>query len=444
MQNELPAPLAYDPFPINDDSDRNWEYQDWVYDQVESQNTNSFTHDEMRRFNGMPLYPLRLEKLFFQTHNDERNRTYTYIEPSDSERTSGKETKNRTHIQSDRCVELPSLVYTDRPEYSLIQIYAPRPIYAYSQRSILDFPLCELELHDSVARQQGKLRNENLTEKLAQVHPDSIPKLVRESSSTRRETDIEKKGVLVRNPSRKGIAVYPGPDEMFIFKHLQWWLNDGEMGRNSEGGGDQILQPHDAEMSLIFTIFALVFVTQLISWIGQKVLLELAYSLYLRVFYSSTSAQLRAKRKEVLNTKAELLKTSAQDQFAKWAKLRRSVDKGIAELEKLNSDVASTKTAFSIKFNSAIWLLTTGVQFFVGWWYRKTAVFYLPPGWFGPLRWWLSFPFAPVGSVSVGVWQMACKRVILIGERVVKDLILGSSQATAEPAAKEKSSEKET
>ncbi|KAG6897779.1 GET complex subunit get1 [Termitomyces sp. T32_za158] len=112
------------------------------------------------------------------------------------------------------------------------------------------------------------------------------------------------------------------------------------------------------------------------------------------------SAQLRAKRKEVLNTKAELLKTSAQDQFAKWAKLRRNVDKGIAELEKLNSDVASTKTAFSLKFNSAIWLLTTGVQFFVGWWYRKVAVFYLPPGWFGPLGWWLSFPFAPAGQWS--------------------------------------------
>lgn len=26
------------------------------------------------------------------------------------------------------------------------------------------------------------------------------------------------------------------------------------------------------------------------------------------------------------------------------------------------------------------------------------------------------------GSVSVGVWQMACKRVIAIGERMVKDL----------------------
>ncbi|KAF8058019.1 WRB/Get1 family [Lyophyllum atratum] len=185
-------------------------------------------------------------------------------------------------------------------------------------------------------------------------------------------------------------------------------------------------------MSLILTIFALVFVTQLISWIGQSALLELVYALYLRVFHSSTDAKIRALKKEVLATKAELLKTSAQDQFAKWAKLRRSVDKGLAELEKLNSEVASTKAAFSMKFNTAIWLLTTGVQFVVGWWYRKAAVFYLPPGWFGPLEWWLSFPFAPAGSVSVGVWQMACKRVIKIGERVVKDLA-ASSHSITEP-----------
>lgn len=41
-------------------------------------------------------------------------------------------------------------------------------------------------------------------------------------------------------------------------------------------------------------------------------------------------------KSEILLKKAELLQTSAQDQFAKWAKLRRSVDKGLADLEKLS------------------------------------------------------------------------------------------------------------
>ncbi|KAF8750791.1 Protein GET1 [Rhizoctonia solani] len=53
--------------------------------------------------------------------------------------------------------------------------------------------------------------------------------------------------------------------------------------------------------------------------------------------------------------------------------------------------------------------------------YGRSAVFYLPPGWMGPATWWLSLPFAPRGSVSCGVWQMACQRVLRIIERLVRD-----------------------
>ena len=60
------------------------------------------------------------------------------------------------------------------------------------------------------------------------------------------------------------------------------------------------------------------------------------YALYLRIFYSGTVANQRKLKSEILLNKKELLQTSAQDQFAKWAKLRRSVDKGLADLEKLS------------------------------------------------------------------------------------------------------------
>lgn len=93
-----------------------------------------------------------------------------------------------------------------------------------------------------------------------------------------------------------------------------------------------------------------------------------------------------------------------------------------------DSELSSTRSAFSLKFNSALWLCTAGLQFVVGWWYRKSAVFYLPPGWFGPLTWWLSFPFAPAGSVSCGIWQMSCRRVIKLGERMVKELSAGTTR----------------
>ncbi|KAF7305970.1 Protein GET1 [Mycena chlorophos] len=181
-------------------------------------------------------------------------------------------------------------------------------------------------------------------------------------------------------------------------------------------------------MSLLFFIFALVFVTELIQWVGKSVLAELVYGVYLQAFHVSTVRRQKELKSELLTLKAELLRTSAQDQFAKWAKLRRSVDKGVAELEKLNGEIATRRTTFSMKFNTVVWVLTTGLQFAVGWWFRRSAVFYLPPGWLGPLGWWLAFPFAPKGSVSVGAWQMACRRILKAGERVVKDVLAADAE----------------
>jgi len=65
-----------------------------------------------------------------------------------------------------------------------------------------------------------------------------------------------------------------------------------------------------------------------------------SYDLYLRITRSPLAARQRTLKTEILTTKSELLKTSAQDQFAKWAKLRRSVDKGLADLEKLSEYVS--------------------------------------------------------------------------------------------------------
>ncbi|KAB5592284.1 Protein GET1 [Ceratobasidium theobromae] len=177
-------------------------------------------------------------------------------------------------------------------------------------------------------------------------------------------------------------------------------------------------------MSILITIFILVFLTELVRWIGKSVLLELLYPVYTRVFLKPTVDRQRTLRADVLAAKRDLLQTSSQDQFAKWAKLRRRVDRGLAELDTINSTLATARTSFSVKFSTGLWVCTTGAQFFIGWWYGRSAVFYLPPGWMGPATWWLSLPFAPRGSVSCGVWQMACQRVLRMLERLVRDAFL--------------------
>ncbi len=62
-----------------------------------------------------------------------------------------------------------------------------------------------------------------------------------------------------------------------------------------------------------------------------------AFSLYSRLFLSSSSARQRILRSQVLEQKSELSRTSSQDEFAKWAKLKRKVDRGMADLESISA-----------------------------------------------------------------------------------------------------------
>ncbi len=59
-------------------------------------------------------------------------------------------------------------------------------------------------------------------------------------------------------------------------------------------------------------------------------------SLYAPLFLRSLSTRQRALKKRILADKAQLQRTSSQDEFAKWAKLRRNLDKGLKDLETLS------------------------------------------------------------------------------------------------------------
>ncbi|KAK6356595.1 GET complex subunit get1 [Orbilia javanica] len=155
-----------------------------------------------------------------------------------------------------------------------------------------------------------------------------------------------------------------------------------------------------------------------VGWQVTGVLVSLApaiWGMYTRIVPSKASADtesLRQQQTEVLKIRKEMAATSSQDEFAKWAKLRREHDKKAAELEKLSEIVAAHKMRFSQVVSTTRWLLFSALGFFVQFWHRKEPVFWLPIGWVPDyVEWGLSFPQAPRGSVSVNVWS-ACTAVV--------------------------------
>lgn len=67
-------------------------------------------------------------------------------------------------------------------------------------------------------------------------------------------------------------------------------------------------------------------------------------------------------------------------------------------------------------------LLTRAPQYLIPFWYSQQPMFWLPHGWFPYYAEWLiSFPRAPLGSVSIASWQLACTGMVVL----LVDLITG-------------------
>ena len=157
----------------------------------------------------------------------------------------------------------------------------------------------------------------------------------------------------------------------------------------------------------------------------------------------------------MIRLKREMNATSSQDEFAKWAKIRRSHDKALAQYDEksktfpnhnkvctaglesltniyasLASNLKSFKSTFDRTVSTLRWLGTNGLRFFLQFWYSKRPLFWIPRGWApGYVEWLLAFPRAPTGSVSIQIWGIACATVVqLIGAAVVAGLVLMRQQ----------------
>jgi hypothetical protein len=99
----------------------------------------------------------------------------------------------------------------------------------------------------------------------------------------------------------------------------------------------------------------------------------------------------------------------------------------------------STKATFDKAMSALRWLATTGLRTLMSFWYQKQPVFWIPQG-LVPYyaEWLLSFPRAPVGSISIQAWQLACGSIILLVSDAIIALIGLAVRAMAKPAKQAK------
>ncbi|KFY89809.1 hypothetical protein V500_05457 [Pseudogymnoascus sp. VKM F-4518 (FW-2643)] len=119
--------------------------------------------------------------------------------------------------------------------------------------------------------------------------------------------------------------------------------------------------------SLLVTVFILQLTIHLVNTIGASAVNTLLWNLY-NSLPTPTSKAFKEQKKlqaEYLAIRKQLNSISAQDQFAKWAKLSRTHDKQLEHLEKSKAALDGHKAKFNSTVSALRWICTNGLRMLI-------------------------------------------------------------------------------
>ncbi|EME44653.1 hypothetical protein DOTSEDRAFT_172949 [Dothistroma septosporum NZE10] len=195
-------------------------------------------------------------------------------------------------------------------------------------------------------------------------------------------------------------------------------------------------------VSVVAVVFLVQLALNLISSFGAQAVNDIAWWFFTKIPNSPASNGQETKnlRDEVVRLNREMTAISAQDDFAKWARLRRDHDKAKEKYEKQAQSSQSLRSTFDSIVSKLRWVATQGVNFLLNTYYAKQPMFWLPQGWVPwHAEWVLSLPRAPLGSISVNVWAIACGSVIaMVSQGIVALWALRAGEVKSGPNKGEK------
>ena len=92
----------------------------------------------------------------------------------------------------------------------------------------------------------------------------------------------------------------------------------------------------------------------------------------------------------------------------------------LTSLRRVEKGLEASRKKFDNTLTAVRMLATKVPQYVIPFWYGKEAMFWLPYGWFPYYaEWIISFPRAPLGSVSAPSWQLACSGFIKLASELI-------------------------
>lgn len=124
-------------------------------------------------------------------------------------------------------------------------------------------------------------------------------------------------------------------------------------------------------------------------------------------------------RAEIQEMKREQSAISMMDEFARYARLERKINK---MTERLKTHVKS-RTAQQAKMkwvvNIAFYILQAALMISLIWKYYSDPVTVVPSRWIAPVERLVAFPTGVAGGVGITCWLVVCNKVVTLGLHAV-------------------------
>ncbi|XP_053390541.1 guided entry of tail-anchored proteins factor 1-like [Mercenaria mercenaria] len=117
-------------------------------------------------------------------------------------------------------------------------------------------------------------------------------------------------------------------------------------------------------------------------------------------------------RQQVRDLKAEQGAVSMTDEFAKYMKLQRKIDRLVDQVKKMGSSRSQKITMFSMGVKMVINVLHGIVMISVIIFYKNDPLYMLPEQWFYPVNRLIAFPTGVPGGIGVTCWILVCSSVV--------------------------------
>ncbi|KAL2096560.1 hypothetical protein ACEWY4_008708 [Coilia grayii] len=162
-----------------------------------------------------------------------------------------------------------------------------------------------------------------------------------------------------------------------------------------------------------FLVLGSVFLCNLV-----KTLLPSLSSFLSRVLQKDAEQEMEM-RTQIQDMKKELSTISMMDEFARYARLERKINK----MTNMLKTHVKSRTAHQAKMkwivNIVFYILQAALMISLIWKYYADPVTVVPSKWIAPLERLVAFPSGVAGGVGITCWLVVCNKVVAIGLHAV-------------------------